>query len=65
MVKAIIDISESTNHVLNIIKAKYKLKDKSEAISKVVELVQEEILEIKLRPEIKTSIEVDARDYIQ
>jgi len=65
MVKAIIDIPESTNHLLNIIKAKYNLKDKSEAISKIAELVEEEILEIKLKPEIKEDIEIDARDYIQ
>ncbi|MBS3154900.1 DUF2683 family protein [Candidatus Woesearchaeota archaeon] len=65
MVKAIIDIPESTNHLLNIIKAKYNLKDKSQAISKIAELVEEEILEIKLKPEIKEDIEIDARDYIQ
>lgn len=65
MVKAIIDIPESVNHILNIIKAKYKLKDKSEAISKIAELVREEILEIKLKPEVKEKLEVDSRDYIQ
>ncbi|MDD5651438.1 MAG: DUF2683 family protein [Candidatus Nanoarchaeia archaeon] len=65
MVKAIIDIPNSTNHILNIIKAKYNLKDKSAAISKLAELVQEEILEISLKPEVKEEIQIDARDYIQ
>ncbi|MBS3163706.1 DUF2683 family protein [Candidatus Woesearchaeota archaeon] len=65
MVKAIIDISDEVNHVINIIKAKYKLNDKSEAISKMAELVREEVLEIKLKPEVKEEIEIDVRDYIQ
>lgn len=65
MVKAIIDISEDVNHVINIIKAKYRLNDKSEAISKMAELIREEVLEIKLKPELKEEIEIDARDYIQ
>ena len=64
MVKAIIDIPEDVNHIINIIKAKYKLNDKSEAISKMAELIREEILEIKLKPEVKEDIKIDARDYI-
>ncbi len=37
MVKAVIDIKEESNRVLNIIKAKYGLKDKSSAIDKLIE----------------------------
>ena len=51
MVKAIIDIDENTNRVLNIIKAKYGLKDKSQAIDRMAEQYQESILEPELRPE--------------
>jgi len=51
MVKAIISINESTNRILNILKAKYGLKDKSEAIDKMAERYEEEILEPELRPE--------------
>ena len=51
MVKAIININESTNRILNILKAKYGLKDKSEAINKMAERYEEEILEPELRPE--------------
>lgn len=49
MVKAIIDINEETNYVLNLIKAKYGLHDKSEAIDKMAgEYVREKIgLEVK------------------
>ena len=51
MVQAMIDISENTNQVLNIVKARFNLKDKSEAIEKVVLDYGEEILEPELRPE--------------
>ena len=51
MVKAIINIDEHTNRLLNILKAKYGLKDKSQAINKMAEQYEEEILEPELRPE--------------
>lgn len=51
MVSAMIDIPEKVNHVLNIVKARYKLKTKSEAISKVVSEYGSEMLEPELRPE--------------
>jgi hypothetical protein len=51
MVQAMIDISKNTNQVLNIVKAKFNLKDKSEAIEKVVLDYGEGILEPELRPE--------------
>jgi len=51
MVKAIIDIDNHTNQVLNIVKAQYGLNDKSEAIEKVVDIFEEEIMEPELKPE--------------
>ena len=51
MVQAMINISENTNQVLNIVKARFNLKDKSEAIEKVVLGYGENILEPELRPE--------------
>ncbi|HLC96841.1 MAG TPA: DUF2683 family protein [Candidatus Nanoarchaeia archaeon] len=51
MVQAMINISEDTNQVLNIVKARFNLKDKSEAIEKVVLDYGEDILEPELRPE--------------
>lgn len=51
MVQAIINIDERTNRVLNIIKAKYGLKDKSAAIVKMAQEYEEEILEPELKPE--------------
>ena len=51
MVQAIINISEESNRVLNIIKAKYSLRDKSQAIEVMAKQYEDEILEPELRPE--------------
>jgi len=50
MVKAVIDIKEESNRVLNIIKAKYGLKDKSSAIDKLIEEYVKEVMEAGLKP---------------
>ena len=51
MVQTIINIEEHTNRILNIIKAKYSLKDKSSAIDLMATQYEEEILEPELKPE--------------
>lgn len=51
MVTAIIKIEDNTNQVLNIIKAKYNLKDKSKAIDVMAQEYAQEILDAELRPE--------------
>lgn len=51
MVKAIIDIDESANRILNIVKAKENLRDKSDAINLILNLYGKEMLEPELRPE--------------
>ncbi len=51
MVQAIIDIEDQTNRVLNIIKAKYSLKDKSQAIDMMAQQYNDALLEPELRPE--------------
>jgi len=51
MVQAMININEKSNRVLNIVKAKYGLKDKSQAIDLVVNKYEENFLEPELRPE--------------
>jgi len=56
MVQAMININEEANRVLNIIKAKYGLKDKSEAINLVVIEYEENVLEPELRPEYKKKL---------
>lgn len=51
MVNAMIEISEQANQILNIVKARHDLKDKSEAIEYVTLAYGEDLLEPKLRPE--------------
>ena len=51
MVQAVINIDERINRVLNIVKAKYGLKDKSHAITLVVSEYEKSFLEPELRPE--------------
>jgi len=49
MVKAIIEINKEANRVLNIIKAEYDLKTKSEAIEKLAELHSKPRVEVAAR----------------
>ena len=56
MTQAVINIDENTNRVLNIVKAKFGLKDKSQAINLVVTEYEQSSLEPELRPEYKNKI---------
>ena len=56
MVQAMINITKQANQVLNIVKAKYGLKDKSEAINLVVTEYEEHFLEPQLKPEYKEKL---------
>jgi len=51
MVQAIIHLGEQEDRVLNIVKGKYGLKNKSEAINLVIDKFEQEFLEPELRPE--------------
>ncbi len=51
MVQAIVNINEKTNWLLNLIKAKYGLKTKSESIERMAEDYESSLLEPSLRPE--------------
>lgn len=51
MVQAIIKLRERENRILNIIKGKFGLKNKSEAISFVIQQYEQEFLEPELKPE--------------
>lgn len=57
MVQAVININDNANRVLNIIKAKFGLRDKSEAINLVVAEYEQTSLEPELRPEYRVKIE--------
>ena len=51
MVQAIINLNEHQNRILTIIKGKYGLRNKSEAINIVLEKFEENFIEPELRPE--------------
>ena len=51
MVQAMINISEEANQILNIVKAKHNLKDKSKAVERVILEYGTEMLEPELKPE--------------
>ena len=62
MVQAIINIDERANRVLNIVKAKYGLKDKSQAIEAMAQQYEEKVLEPELRPEYVQKIKKIAKE---
>lgn len=51
MVSALIKLDENVNRVLNLVKAKHNLKDKSEAVKFVVNKYVDDEGEPELRPE--------------
>lgn len=57
MVKNVIDLNERESRVINIVKAKYGLKDKSQALSIIIKRYEECELEPQLRPEFVAEIE--------
>ncbi|VVC03143.1 Uncharacterised protein [Candidatus Burarchaeum australiense] len=51
MVSAMVELTDQANWVLNIVKAKYGLKTKSEAINKAMEEYEEQLLDRPFKPE--------------
>ena len=51
MVQNLINIGEREDRILNIVKAKYGLKNKSDAIALLAKIYEEKFLEPELRPE--------------
>jgi len=51
MVQNILNIGEREDRILNIVKAKFGLKNKSEAVALLVNNYEENFLELELRPE--------------
>ncbi|MFA6048760.1 MAG: DUF2683 family protein [Candidatus Micrarchaeia archaeon] len=51
MVNAMICISDRANRVLNVVKARYGFRDKSQAIERVVMDYEKSVLEPAFRPE--------------
>jgi len=57
MVQNIIQINERDDRILNIVKAKYGLKNKSEAVALIAKVYEESFLEPELRPEYIEKLE--------
>ena len=51
MVQNIIDIGENEDRILNIVKAKFGLKNKSQAVAMIAKIYEDSFLEPELRPE--------------
>jgi len=51
MVQNIIEIGDRADRILNIVKAKFGLKNKSEAVAFITQAYEESFLEPELRPE--------------
>jgi hypothetical protein len=66
MVQSIIDIGESENRIINIVKAKYGLKNKSQAIAIITKAYEGSFLEPELRPEYVEKLQkIRKGKYIQ
>ena len=57
MVQTLIDLDENEDRVLNIVKAKHGLKNKSEAVALITKIYEESFLEHELRPEYLEKLE--------
>ena len=51
MVQAIITLNEHEDRILNIVKGRFGLKNKSEAVNLIIDKYEEEFIEPELRPE--------------
>ncbi len=51
MVQSVIILNEHENRIINIVKGKFGLKNKSEAIKLIITAYEKELLEPELRPE--------------
>ena len=57
MVKSMINLSERESRIVNVVKAKYGLKVKSQALSLILKRYEECELEPQLRPEFVKEIQ--------
>lgn len=66
MVQAVVDLSDYSNRVLNIVKAKLDFKRKDEALNYIVKEYGEELLEPELRPEyVQTALKIQKQEVVR
>lgn len=64
MVYARITLNDYANKVLNVIKAKFDLRDKSEALNKFIDLFGDEVVEKEAKDEyVKKILEMEKRHF--
>jgi len=56
MVQAIVNLNENEDRVLTIVKGKFGLRNKSEAVNLIIKKFEEKFLEPELRPEYKEEL---------
>ena len=56
MVQAIVTLGDREDRVLTIVKGKYGLKNKSEAVNFVIDSFEQKMLEPELRPEYEQEL---------
>ncbi|MEK6915728.1 MAG: antitoxin [Nanoarchaeota archaeon] len=64
-ISARVEVNEYVNKVLAVVKAKYGLKDKSEAINKFVEMYGEEIVEKEAKEEYVKELIKGVKEHIE
>jgi Protein of unknown function (DUF2683) len=57
MPKAVVELSEHANRVVNVVKARDGLRGKSEAIESIVVAYEQQILDPALRPEFVADLQ--------
>ena len=62
MVQAVINIEEHENRIINVVKGKFGLKNKSEAINLIINEYEKEILEPELKPEYVEKMKKRAKE---
>ncbi len=66
MVQALVNISDGANRILNIIKARYDLKDKSQAIEVMAREYEDSLMEPEFKPEfVKEILRIDKGKFIK
>lgn len=65
MVSARVDLNDYSNKVLGVIKAKFGLKDKSEALNKFVEIYGDEVIERQANDEYAKKVIEIANNYFK
>lgn len=64
MVQTVIDLKENEDRILNIVKAKYGFRNKSQAVALIAKVYADSFLEPELRPEyLKRLKEIKEEGY--